>query len=369
MSGFDKVVDSYEAALDGLTDGMTILAGGFGLCGIPENLIARIREMGTRDLTIVSNNCGVDDFGLGLLLQTRQIKKMISSYVGENKLFEELYLNGELELEFNPQGTLAERCRAGGAGIAAFYTRTGVGTLVAEGKETLRKMEFDYRGYASIPLAVLDGEKLDRLRRNGVDFNINPGEGGVLVREGYMVENDDLLVVLRPRTPEQMAAFYEARGFPQAALEHVSDACFVTVHIRNRSKRVIWLDLSAWRFSSDGQPLARLDRDHWQAQWDEIRLRQASRSTFGWTLLPEIRDLQPDEPVGGNLVFPGRTETGGKVPGMLVGRSPRDLTLEDAVAVLRSRHVTRIAPLNIGSAYLSRGPRLRDDDRDAAHCH
>ncbi|WP_241095109.1 CoA transferase subunit A [Marinicauda algicola] len=114
---------------------MTIMAGGFGLCGIPENLITALRDSGVKDLTVISNNAGVDDFGLGLLLQTRQIRKMISSYVGENKTFEKQYLSGELELEFNPQGTLAERCRAGGAGIPGFYTKTGVGTLVAEGKE------------------------------------------------------------------------------------------------------------------------------------------------------------------------------------------------------------------------------------------
>jgi len=127
-----------------LFDGMTIMAGGFGLCGIPENLIAAIREAGTKDLTVISNNCGVDGFGLGILLENRQIKKMVSSYVGENKLFEQLYLSGELELEFNPQGTLAERIRAGGAGIPAFFTRTGYGTLVAEGKET---REFDGEMY------------------------------------------------------------------------------------------------------------------------------------------------------------------------------------------------------------------------------
>ncbi|WP_019961765.1 CoA transferase subunit A [Woodsholea maritima] len=114
---------------------MTIMAGGFGLCGIPENLIKAIQTSGVKDLTVISNNAGVDDFGLGMLLKTRQIKKMISSYVGENKEFERQYLNGELELEFNPQGTLAERCRAGGAGIPGFYTKTGVGTLIAEGKE------------------------------------------------------------------------------------------------------------------------------------------------------------------------------------------------------------------------------------------
>jgi 3-oxoacid CoA-transferase subunit A len=132
----DKIRKDAAEALEGvLFDGMTIMAGGFGLCGIPENLIAAIRETGVKDLTVVSNNCGVDGFGLGILLESRQIKKMVSSYVGENKLFEQLYLSGELELEFNPQGTLAERIRAGGAGIPAFYTRTGVGTLVAEGKE------------------------------------------------------------------------------------------------------------------------------------------------------------------------------------------------------------------------------------------
>ena len=131
-----KLYDNAAAALDGLLfDGMTIMSGGFGLCGIPENLILAIRDSGVKDLTVISNNAGVDDFGLGLLLQTRQIRKMISSYVGENKEFERQYLSGELELEFNPQGTLAERCRAGGAGIPGFYTRTGVGTLIAEGKE------------------------------------------------------------------------------------------------------------------------------------------------------------------------------------------------------------------------------------------
>jgi 3-oxoacid CoA-transferase subunit A len=123
---------------------MFIAAGGFGLCGIPELLIAAIRDAGTRDITVASNNCGVDDFGLGILLQTRQIKKMISSYVGENAEFMRQYLSGELELEFNPQGTLAERMRAGGAGIPGFYTKTGVGTVVAEGKE---HKEFDGETY------------------------------------------------------------------------------------------------------------------------------------------------------------------------------------------------------------------------------
>ncbi|MEO1243178.1 MAG: CoA transferase subunit A [Pseudomonadota bacterium] len=131
-----KIYPDAKAALDGLTfDGMTVMSGGFGLCGIAENLIAALRDSGAKDLTVISNNAGVDDFGLGLLLQTRQIKKMISSYVGENKEFERQFLSNELELEFNPQGTLAERCRAGGAGIPGFYTKTGVGTVIAEGKE------------------------------------------------------------------------------------------------------------------------------------------------------------------------------------------------------------------------------------------
>lgn len=133
----DKLVRDAATALEGLVfDGMTIMAGGFGLCGIAENLILALRETGVKDITVISNNCGVDDFGMGLLLQTKQIRKMISSYVGENAEFERQFLSGELELEFNPQGTLAERCRAGGAGIPAFYVKTGYGTMVAEGKET-----------------------------------------------------------------------------------------------------------------------------------------------------------------------------------------------------------------------------------------
>jgi 3-oxoacid CoA-transferase subunit A len=127
--------NAVEALGGQLRDGMTIMSGGFGLCGIPEHSILAIRDSGVKNLTIISNNCGVDDFGLGILLKTRQIKKMLSSYVGENKTFEQQFLSGELELEFNPQGTLAERIRAGGAGIPAFYTKTGVGTVVAEGKE------------------------------------------------------------------------------------------------------------------------------------------------------------------------------------------------------------------------------------------
>jgi 3-oxoacid CoA-transferase subunit A len=132
-----KVHPNAKHALEGLLhDGMVIMSGGFGLCGIPENLIDAIRDSGVTGLTVISNNCGIDGFGLGKLLETGQIRKMISSYVGENKLFADLYLAGKLDLEFNPQGTLAERIRAGGAGIPAFFTKTGVGTMVAEGKET-----------------------------------------------------------------------------------------------------------------------------------------------------------------------------------------------------------------------------------------
>src|ERR1700759_4476718 len=141
----DKVYSDAHAALAGLLrDGMTIMSGGFGLCGIPEKLIEAIRLSGVKGLTVISNNAGIDGAGLGVLLESRQIRKMISSYVGENRLFAELYLKGELELEFNPQGTLAERIRAGGAGVPAFFTKTGVGTLVAEGKET---REFDGETY------------------------------------------------------------------------------------------------------------------------------------------------------------------------------------------------------------------------------
>ena len=141
----NKIYPSAQAALEGIVrDGQLLAVGGFGLCGIPELLIDALRDSGARDLTVVSNNAGVDGFGLGKLLVTRQIRKMISSYVGENKEFERQYLAGELELEFTPQGTLAERLRAGGAGIPAFFTRTGVGTLVAEGKET---REFDGKLY------------------------------------------------------------------------------------------------------------------------------------------------------------------------------------------------------------------------------
>jgi 3-oxoacid CoA-transferase subunit A len=164
MAGFDKVVNTYEEALAGLESGMTVIAGGFGLCGIPENLIARIKQMGVKDLTLVSNNCGVDGFGLGVLLEDRQIRKMISSYVGENALFEKQLLAGELEVELTPQGTLAEKMRAGGAGIPAFFTATGFGTPVAEGKEV---REFNGRSYimeesVTGDFAIVKGWKADR---------------------------------------------------------------------------------------------------------------------------------------------------------------------------------------------------------------
>jgi 3-oxoacid CoA-transferase A subunit len=175
----NKVYDDAAAALDGLLfDGMTICAGGFGLCGIPERLIDAIRDAGTKDLTIASNNAGVDGEGLGKLLRTRQVKKMISSYVGENKEFERQFLSGELEVEFCPQGTLAERCRAGGAGIPGFYTKTGVGTQVAEGKEVKLFDGEEYileRGIRA-DLSIIKGWKADEsgnliFRKTARNFN------------------------------------------------------------------------------------------------------------------------------------------------------------------------------------------------------
>ncbi|AXQ98190.1 CoA transferase subunit A [Pseudoalteromonas piscicida] len=178
MAGFDKVVSSYSEAMAGLKDGDTIIAGGFGLCGIPEGLIAEIKRMQTKELTVVSNNCGVDDFGLGILLKDRQIKKIIASYVGENALFEQQLLDGIIDVELTPQGTLAEKMRAGGAGIPAFYTATGFGTPVAEGKEV---KEFDGRPYIleeSITgeFAIVKAWKADRygnlvFRHTAMNFN------------------------------------------------------------------------------------------------------------------------------------------------------------------------------------------------------
>lgn len=178
MAGFDKVVVSYEEAMAGLCDGMTVIAGGFGLCGIPEGLISQIRHMGTKDLTVISNNCGVDGFGLGVLLEDKQIRKMVASYVGENALFEQQLLSGGLEVELTPQGTLAEKMRAGGAGIPAFYTATGVGTPVAEGKEVKTFGDREYILEPSITgdFAIVKAWKADRFgnsvyRHTAMNFN------------------------------------------------------------------------------------------------------------------------------------------------------------------------------------------------------
>lgn len=164
MAGFDKRITDYSQALTGLTDGMTILVGGFGLCGIPENLIDQLYQQKTRDLTVVSNNCGIDGFGLGRLLEDHQIRKMVASYVGENALFEQQLLNQDIDVELTPQGNLAEKIRAGGAGIPAFFTATGYGTPVAEGKEV---REFDGRHYVLEQairgdFALVKGWKADR---------------------------------------------------------------------------------------------------------------------------------------------------------------------------------------------------------------
>lgn len=174
-----KVKESIEQALEGIQDGATIMVGGFGLVGIPEKLIDGLRDKGVRDLTVISNNCGVDDFGLGILLQNRQIRKMISSYVGENKEFERQYLSGELKVELLPQGTLAERARAGGAGIPGFYTPAGVGTPVAEGKEV---REFDGKEYLLERALTADfalvkawrGDTAGNLIYNKTSQNFNP---------------------------------------------------------------------------------------------------------------------------------------------------------------------------------------------------
>ena len=191
----NKIYPDASAALAGLLrDGMTIMSGGFGLCGIPERLVAAIRDSAVTGLTMISNNAGIDGAGLGLLLESRQIRKMISSYVGENQLFADLYLKGELEIEFNPQGTLAERIRAGGAGIPAFFTKTGVGTVVAEGKEI---REFDSESYVMerslvADLAIIHAWKADRegnlvYRKTARNFNpVMATAGRVTVAE---VEN------------------------------------------------------------------------------------------------------------------------------------------------------------------------------------
>ncbi len=175
----NKVFPDAASALKGLTfDGMTVMSGGFGLCGIAEHLILALRETGVKDLTVISNNCGVDDFGMGLLLQTRQIRKMVSSYVGENAEFERQFLSNELELEFNPQGTLAERIRAGGAGIPAFFTKTGYGTVIADGKPA---QQFDGEWYVmetalKADLSIIKAWKADKMgnliyRKTARNFN------------------------------------------------------------------------------------------------------------------------------------------------------------------------------------------------------
>ncbi|MEL0660660.1 MULTISPECIES: CoA transferase subunit A [Psychromonas] len=198
MAGFDKVVTTYEDAMSGLQDGMTVLAGGFGLCGIPENLIAEIKRLQTKNLTIVSNNCGVDGFGLGILLEDKQVSKMVSSYVGENALFEKQLLNGELDVELTPQGTLAEKMRAGGAGIPAFYTATGVGTPVAEGKDTRFFNGREYLLEESITgdFAIVKGWKADRYgnviyRHTAQNFNPLAATAGKIT----VVEVEELVEV------------------------------------------------------------------------------------------------------------------------------------------------------------------------------
>jgi len=202
----EKVYKDAPAALDGLLfDGMTIMAGGFGLCGIPEHAIRALKDHGVKGLTWIANNCGVDDFGSGILLHTRQIKKMVASYVGENKTFEKQFLSGELEVEFNPQGTLAERIRAGGAGIPAFFTKTGYGTVIAEGKET---REFDGAHYVmekalKADLAIVKAWKGDTAgnliyRKTARNFNpmmaqagkITVAEVEELVEPGQLDAND-----------------------------------------------------------------------------------------------------------------------------------------------------------------------------------
>ena len=198
----NKVFSDASSALEGLLkDGMMVMAGGFGLCGIPEHLIYALRDSAIKDLTVVSNNAGIDDAGLGLLLETRQIKKMISSYVGENKTFEKQYLDGELDLEFNPQGTLAERIRAGGAGIPAFFTKTGFGTQIADGKETRK---FDGENYVMetglvADLAIVKADAGDTegnliFRKTARNFNsIMATAGRVTVAEvEELVEPGDL---------------------------------------------------------------------------------------------------------------------------------------------------------------------------------
>jgi len=201
MAGLDKIVSSYEEAMAGLEDGMTVVSGGFGICGIPENLIKEIYRKETKELTVVSNNCGIEDYGLGMLLPKRQIKKMVASYVGENGEFERQLMANELEVELTPQGTLAEKIRAGGAGIPAFYTATGVGTLVAEGKhhKTYNDREYILEEAIVGDFAIVKAWKADRhgnlvYRKTARNFNPMVATAGkiTVVEVEELVEVGDL---------------------------------------------------------------------------------------------------------------------------------------------------------------------------------
>jgi 3-oxoacid CoA-transferase subunit A len=201
MAGLDKIVSSYEEAMAGLEDGMTLVSGGFGICGIPENLIKEIYRKGTKELTVVSNNCGIENYGLGLLLPKRQIKKMVASYVGENGEFERQLMANELEVELTPQGTLAEKIRAGGAGIPAFYTATGVGTLVAEGKhhKTYNDREYILEEAIVGDFSIVKAWKADRYgnlvyRKTARNFNPIVATAGkiTVVEVEELVEVGDL---------------------------------------------------------------------------------------------------------------------------------------------------------------------------------
>jgi 3-oxoacid CoA-transferase subunit A len=202
----DKRVANADAAIAGLRDGATILAGGFGLCGIPEKLIDAVRRAGTKNLTVVSNNAGGSDFGIGLLLQTHQVRKMIATYVGENKLFEKQVLTGEIEVELNPQGTLAERMRAGGAGIAAFYTPTGYGTMIAENKETrefggrMYVMERALRGDFAF-IKAWKGDRWGNLVYRKTARNFNPV---MATAADYVIAEVEQLVELGEIPPDQV---------------------------------------------------------------------------------------------------------------------------------------------------------------------
>ena len=202
----DKRIATADAAIEKLADGATILMGGFGLCGIPEKLIAALLRKGTKNLTIVSNNPGSDDFGIGLLLQNRQVKKMISSYVGENKVFEQMVLKGELQMELNPQGTLAERIRAGGAGIPAFYTPTGYGTMIAEGKETREfagrpyVLERSLRGDFAF-IKAWKGDRWGNLAYRKTARNFNPM---MATAADYVIAEVEELVDLGQLVPDQI---------------------------------------------------------------------------------------------------------------------------------------------------------------------